>query len=178
MSFQQHFTTVTCWHFISTYFLSANFAVIFLVLTSSLQRLSSVVKRTFLTQCHHCDRRAASHSCWRRRRRRRRERSPAAGWKVGPHISKAHARLRSLIKFALPVSSLSPYRAMCDDQALHLVYLTSCVWHSVYASVSLSNTPSEVSLVCSLTLATPSPQFRAKSNVMIEKITANASSGC
>lgn len=41
------------------------------------------------------------------------------------------------------------YRAIFDDQAPHLVYLTSCVWHSVSVSVSLSNTPSEVSLVSS-----------------------------
>lgn len=40
-------------------------------------------------------------------------------------------------------------RAICDDQAPHLVYLTSWVWHSVSASVSLSNTPSEVSLAYS-----------------------------
>lgn len=45
---QQHFTTMTCWHFISTYFLRASFAVIFLVLTSSLQCWSSVVKQTVL----------------------------------------------------------------------------------------------------------------------------------
>lgn len=142
VSFQPRFTTVTCWHFISTYFLSANFALIFLVLTSSLQRRSSVVKRTVLTPCHPSERTAASHSSWRRRRRRRR--SSWRRWKVRPHTSK-HTRLWALW------SSLSPCRAPFADQALHLVYLTSCVWHSVSASVSLSNTPSEVSLVCSRT---------------------------
>lgn len=47
------------------------------------------------------------------------------------------------------------YRVTFDfaEQAPHLVYLTSWVWHSVSVSVSLSNTPSEVSLVdSSLTL--------------------------
>lgn len=47
-SLQQHFTTMTCWHFISTYFLRASFAVIFLVLASSFQRWRSVVKRIVL----------------------------------------------------------------------------------------------------------------------------------
>lgn len=172
VSFQQHFTTVTCWHFISTYFLSANFAVIFLVLTSSLRRHSSAVKRTVLTHCHHRERRAASYCCSRRRRRRRRERRAAAGWKVRLHRSQARARLRSLIKSALPVSAWCPHRATSDGQALHLVYLTSCVWHSVYASVSLSNTPSEVSLICSWSLPAPSPRF----HVRTEKV-ANASPG-
>lgn len=47
-SLQRRFTTMTCWHFISTYFLRASFAVIFLVLTSSLQHWSSMVKRVVL----------------------------------------------------------------------------------------------------------------------------------
>lgn len=44
----QHFTTMTCWHFISTHFLRASIALIFLVLTSPLRCRSSMVKRTRL----------------------------------------------------------------------------------------------------------------------------------
>lgn len=44
------------------------------------------------------------------------------------------------------------------DQAPHLVYLTSWVWHSVSVSVSLSNTPSEVSLVYKFNPSWVNPQ--------------------
>lgn len=44
----QHFTTVTCWHFISTHFLRASLVLIFPVLTSPLRCRSSMVKRTRL----------------------------------------------------------------------------------------------------------------------------------
>lgn len=52
-------------------------------------------------------------------------------------------------------------RAIFDfarDQAPHLVYLTSWVGHSVSVSVSLSNTPSEVSLAYKLRSSWVTPQ--------------------
>lgn len=151
VSFQQHFTTVTCWHFISTYFLSANFAVIFLFwlpLCSAMAQWSngpswhSVIAARGEQRLSRADREEEGGEGGEGGEDL--SAAPAAGWKV--RQEKGRGTLESFDHVS--AASLSPHRASSDDQAPHLVYLTSCSWHSLYASVSLSNTPSEVSLVC------------------------------
>lgn len=155
--FLQHFTTVTCWHFISTHFLRASLALIFPVLTSLLRCRSSMVKRTRLERSvitvrdkDGCRPRAA-------RTRDAVSAAEAPGSKVKPRSSFAlishlidewfHPILHISSCICVSFLPLRPHRATVCDQAPHLVYLTSWIWHSVSVSVSLSNTPSEVSLV-------------------------------
>lgn len=168
---------MTCWHFISTHFLRASFAVIFLVLTSSLRRGSSMVKRIVLctvsSVCTHASQRGALHS----------DSSASASADLNTQVTdrclisetlcatnctfvltaKCVRAVRSLIMFdwsatcALFIYSSEPSLNI-QDQAPHLVYLTSWVWHSVSVSVSLSNTPSEVSLVYNFNPSWVTPQ--------------------
>lgn len=147
---------MTCWHFLSTHFLRASLAVIFPVLTSLLRCWSLMVKRTVLS---------AVSSLWGRAKSEE-PCTQAAATRTAPntvevtegkpedyrwnHHFYAHKDANSwwcLLWLLLVSHFFLPYRAMTDDQAPHLVYLTSWIWHSVSVSVSLSNTPSEVSLV-------------------------------
>lgn len=66
--------------------------------------------------------------------------SEHTSWTPGVWVSVCDA----VFFYSTEPSGLGP---LAGDQAPHLVYLTSWVGHSVSASVSLSNTPSEVSLV-------------------------------
>lgn len=96
-------------------------------------------------QCHHCELlrgewRAALSS----------DSSASAPAQVTDWLLITHT-IYNIILFSMWVV-VSLCRAIFDragDQAPHLVYLTSWVGHSVSVSVSLSNTPSEVSLVYS-----------------------------
>lgn len=157
------FHNMTCWHFISPHFLRASFAVIFLVLTSSLTRWSALVKRAVL---------CTVPSLWRRGKKSALGLSSATG---NTHICMEFSEtiprkplyaIRLIHTWCALLGFWSCflkwswclvhwiYRARVFgtawDQAPHLVYLTSWVGHSVSVSVSLSNTPSEVSLVYKL----------------------------
>lgn len=157
-SLQQRFTTVTCWHFISPHFLRA----IALQLSSSFWLPLCSVRLDGQRNClaHGV---VTANSCEGKRSvavSPRRccsvERSHHAGnglpspfptWKV-KDLFCVFFWVSADVGLERPVRLISTEPSlMWRDQAPHLVYLTSWVGHSVSLSVSLSNTPSEVSLV-------------------------------